>query len=421
MSRLNVIRWGIVTLLFLATALNYVSRQALPILKPILEKDLGLAAQDFTNAVSAFLLAYTIMYTVSGRLIDRVGVRLGAAVCVIAWSAASILTALTVGPWSLIFFLFLLGVGQPGIFPAGIKACGEWFKRSERALPVGLFSSGASIGAIVAVPLVSVVAMHWGWRWAFVVPGLAVCLWAPLWFYFYHKPAVHPRLPQADRAMLAQENPADAPGTPTWRSILAQRKVWGLLLTRMTGDSVWYFYLFWIPVYLQQERGLDLKAMALFGWVPYLFADIGALLGGGLSDKLIRRGWTTPRARTGVLLLVALLAPLGAFVGFTQDKAIAIAVICLVMFLCQVWSTNTATLVADLSTPRETGTIMGLMGTVGSLWGLMFIQILGFVRDFWGYESSFLIAAVLHPIGIVALILFIKPLLSKKSDEKAHA
>ncbi len=410
---LNIIRWAIVIMLFVATVLNYVQRQTLSILQPELEKIIGLTKEDFATASAAFLVSYTIMYVVSGRLMDRIGVRIGAAACVLWWSVAGMLTSLATGPISLAVYRFLLGIGEPGIFPAGIKACGEWFEKKLRAFPIGVFSSGGAIGAIVAVPLVALLAHNISWQATFILPGIVAILWVPLWVYVYRKPSAHPRLDAADKAALAAQNGTSGAAV-RWRDILSQRKVWGLLLARMCSDSVWYFYLLWIPVYLQSDRGMDLKQLAFFGWVPYLFADLGAMLGGGASDTLMRRGVKPLRARFSALLLVACLVPFGAFIGFADNIIVAVGLICLVMFLCQMWSINTATLVADLSKPEEVGTVMGLMGAAGSLWGAGFIKIMNWVGDSMGYEYVFLIAATFHPIGFFLLYRFLKPLLQRE-------
>lgn len=407
-------RWIIVALLFVATVINYVDRQTLSILSPILRKELNLSESDYSNIVSAFLLSYLVMYTVSGRLIDRFGVRIGATACVAWWSIASMLTAFARGPLSLAGFRFLLGVGEPGIFPAGLKACGEWFPKSMRALPTGIFSSGVSVGAIIATPLIAWITLQWGWRAAFVIPGVVGLLWIPLWWWFYRSPAEHPAVKPAD---LAQLDLATSSGEKKrWRDVLMQRKVWGLVLPRLASDPVWYFYLFWLPDYFQRIRHLSLAEIAIYGWIPFLFADLGNVLGGAISDWLIRRGWTVPRARCAVLIGVGILAPFGACVGFVQSTAGAIAITCLITFLCQAWSTNIATLAADLSDRSETGTVMGMMGSAGGVGGIIFSQLLGVTIAVFGYSSAFIFAAILHPIAAITLFLLLKPWLIRPAS-----
>jgi MFS transporter, ACS family, hexuronate transporter len=418
-SRYASIRWWIVALLFLATVINYIDRQALSILSATLREELKLSDRDYANAVSAFLFSYLIMYTVSGRLMDRFGVRLGVSVCIAWWSLASMLTGLARGPLSLSFFRCMLGIGEPGIFPGGVKACGEWFPRQSRALATGIFSSGGAVGAVIAAPLVAWITLHFGWRIAFVLPGALGLLWLPLWLKFYRHPAKHPAVSSADLAQLELESP-NTP-RPHWRALLAKRHVWGLVTSRLFSDPVWYFYLFWLPDYLQRFRHLSLNEIGLYAWIPFLFADLGNVLGGMASDALIRHGWPVVRARVTVLASVALLAPLGAMVGFMESTAAAIAVTCLITFLCQAWSTNIATLSADVTERSETGTVLGMMGSAGSAMGLVFAQILGITIATFGYSSAFLFAACLHPLALLTLLLFLRPLLRGKNAETSAA
>lgn len=409
LKRYATVRWCIVGLLFVATVINYVDRQTLSILSATLRSELGLTDSDYANAVSAFLFSYLVMYTVSGRLIDRFGVRAGVTVCVAWWSVAAMLTALARGAFSLAFLRMLLGIGEPGIFPSGVKACGEWFPKDKRALATGIFSSGSAVGAVIAAPLVVWITLHLGWQVAFLVSGIAGLVWIPLWLLVYRHPSKHPAVTPEDLAKL--DAGTETGPRPTWRQLLGKRSVWGLVLARLTSDPVWYFYLFWLPDYFQRIRHLSLVEIGIYGWIPFLFADLGNILGGWISDSLIRRGWSVSRARFAVLGGVALLAPFGACVGFVQSTAAAVAFTCLATFLCQAWSTNMATLSTDLTDRGETGTVLGLMGTAGSLGGLAFAQALGLLISSFGYSSAFVVAAMLHPIGALLLIFFLGPLL----------
>jgi ACS family hexuronate transporter-like MFS transporter len=405
------VRWWVVGLLFLATVINYVDRQTLSILGTTLRTELNLTEQDYANCVSAFLVSYAVMYSVSGRIIDRVGVKVGAAACVIWWSIAAALTGLARGPFSLAAFRFVLGIGEPGIFPAGMKACGEWFPRRLRGTAIGIFSSGSSVGAIIAAPLVVWMTTHWGWRMAFVIPGVVgIILWLPLWLAVYRQPK-ETRISPVDAAELDSDS---VPGERrSWGALLRERKVWGLILGRVGADPVWYLYLFWLPDYLQRVRHLSLVEIGLYAWIPFLFADFGAIFGGMISDRLIKRGWTAPRARFAVLCGIAVLAPLGAAVGFIESTVLAMAVICVIAFLCQAWAINMATLVPDLTSRNETASVMGLLGTSGSLGGIAFAQVLGVSIGLFGYSSAFVMAAVLHPLSLLMLFVMLRPNLKK--------
>jgi MFS transporter, ACS family, hexuronate transporter len=387
-------RWAILALLFLATVINFVDRQTLSILAPTLRSELHLTDADYANVVTAFLAAYTVMYTVSGRLMDRFGVRAGLTACIAWWSLATMLTARATNAFSLAAFRFLLGVGEPGIFPGGVKVCGEWFPRRLRAFAIGFFSSGSAIGALIAPPLIAWITLRYGWRMAFLLPGAIGLLWIPLWLFVY----------RPNREKREEQTDAVAPSR-SWRQLLGERRVWALVLPRLVSDPVWYLYLFWLPDYLQRVRSLSLKEIGLYGWIPFLFADLGAVGGGAMSDWLIRRGWQPRRARIALLVTVGCIAPLGALVGFLPTAATAIAMTCLIAFLTQCWATNTSALTADTFAPADTGTVAGMMGTAGSLGGVLFAQLLGVAIATFGYSSAFVLGAVMHPIAAAGLLL----------------
>jgi ACS family hexuronate transporter-like MFS transporter len=386
-------RWIILALLFIATAINFIDRQTLSILAPTLRRELRLSEADYANVVTAFLVSYMVMYSVSGRLLDRFGVRLGLAACIGWWSLATMLTARATNALSLAAYRFLLGVGEPGIFPGGVKVCGEWFPHRLRAFAIGFFSSGSAVGALIAPPLIAWITLRYGWRMAFLLPGAVGLIWIPLWLLVY----------RPNRAGSDTSEPTELPARP-WRQLMRERRVWALVLPRLASDPVWYLYLFWLPDYLQRERGLSLREIGLYGWIPFLFADLGAVGGGALSDGLVRRGWSPRRARITVLVMVGGLAPLGALVGFLPTATMAIALTCLIAFLTQCWATNTSALTADTFRPAETGTVAGMMGTAGSLGGVLFAQLLGAAIAAFGYSSAFVLGAVMHPLAVVLLL-----------------
>ena len=400
-------RWVVVLLLGLATTVNYIDRQTLSILSPLLRRELHLSEQDYASIVSAFLVSYTIMYSLGGRMMDALGVRLGLALSLAWWSIATMLTGLARGGLSLGLFRFLLGVGEPCVFPAGVKVCGEWFPSRLWATATGIFSSGSAIGAILAPPIIAWITLRFGWRYAFVIPGALGLLWLPVWWWFYRPIGEHPAVSSGDRAQI--DSAPAVKDAPRWRELLRQRTVWGLILPRLLSDPVWYFYIFWLPDYLQRERHLSLAEIGMYGWIPFLFADLGNIGGGMLSDALIRSGMAAPKARMRVLAGVGCLAPLGALAGLAPTAATAIAVTCLVAFLTQCWSTNTAALAADLLPNRWTGSAFGLMGTAGSLAGAFFAQLLGVVIGAFGYPAAFALAAVLHPCAAIILYVVLRP------------
>jgi len=389
------LRWGIVALLCAATTINYVDRQTLSILSPLMRKELYLTERDYANIVTAFLIPYTVMYALGGRIIDAIGVRLGLFLSLGWWSLATMLTAFVRGAFSLGTMRFLLGLGEPCVYPSGVKVCGEWFAPRLRATATGIFSAGSSIGAVIAPPLIAAITYYFGWRAAFFIPGMLGLLWLPLWWFTY-RPA-----PRNETEV--------SPPAPRWSQLLRQRTVWGLILPRFFSDPVWYFYIFWLPDYLQRERHLSLAEIGFYGWIPFLFADLGSIGGGYLSDLLVRRGMASPRARMMVLFAIGCLAPIGAIAGIVPTAASAIAVTCFVAFLTQAWSTNTASLCADLTPHAATATVFGMMGMAGSLAGAFFAQILGFAIQHFGYSSAFVLASVLHPCAATILFFVLRP------------
>jgi ACS family hexuronate transporter-like MFS transporter len=390
----NRTRWVIAGLLCVATTINYIDRQTLSILSPLLRKELHLSEYDYANIVTAFLVSYTVMYSAGGRVMDALGVRLGLVLSLGWWSIATMLTGFARGAMSLGAFRFLLGIGEPCVYPAGVKVCGEWFPPRLRATGTGIFSSGSTIGAILAPPLIAWLTIRFGWRYAFLIPGTLGLLWLPAWWLIYR--------PLAQVPVEARK--------PRLLDLLRRRTVWGLVLPRLLSDPVWYFYIFWLPDYLQRERHLSLAEIGFYGWIPFLFGDLGHLCGGMLSDSLVRRGLAPARARILVLVGVGCLAPLGALAGVVPSAAWAIAVTCLVAFLAQCWATNTATLTADVIPNDATGSVFGLMGTAGSLSGACFAQVLGYVIHTFGYPAAFALAALLHPCAATVLFFVLRPI-----------
>jgi ACS family hexuronate transporter-like MFS transporter len=379
-------RWWPIALLFCATTLNYIDRQTLSVLSAVLRRELQLSDLDYSNAVSAFLLSYGVMYAVGGRWVDLVGVRIGVTACITWWSLAGMLTGLANGARFLVFSRFLLGIGEPVIYPAGLKASAELFAPQSRALAMGVVSSGSSVGAVLAPPLIAAITLWLGWRAAFLIPG-ALGLLLALWWY------------------KTFPSRASGPGAEpiAWVALLRRRAVWSVVAPRLFSDPVWYFYLFWLPDYLQRVRGLSLAEIGLYAWAPFVAADVGAVGGGSISDFLIRRGMDPQVARRRVLYAVAAIAPLGGLAVLVQSTASAILLMSVSACMTQVWAVNIATLGAEILAPAESASILGLMGSAGSLAGAVIAQLLAVLIGAWGYPAAFLLAALLHPTAALLL------------------
>ncbi len=397
MSRpLPNLRWRVAGLLCLSTGLNYLDRQTLSVLATTIQKDLGMSTKDYSRITFAFLISYMVMYAVSGRLIDRIGIRRGLLVFVSAWSGANMLHALARSTGQLTFFRVLLGATEAANMPACVKAVSEWFPVRERALAAGVFNAGVAIGNALAVPLVGFVALAYGWRFAFVVTGALGLVWVVAWAIFYRDPAEHPRLGDDERRLIAASEaaPTDQAPVPLSR-LLRMRETWGCLLARMLTDPISYFLYFWIPKYLQEGRGLSLKDVAAFAWIPFVAMAAGSVAGGAIPRALAARGFSVDRARKSTMGLVTLGIPVCCFLITRVDGAApAVALVAALMFGHAAW--GNITLPAEVFPRRVVGTVSGLGGALGALAGALTQLGIGSVAQSVGYTPIFAAASVLY-------------------------
>ena len=398
------LRWWIAGLLFLATLINYVDRQCLSVLAPVLRDEFAMSNTDYARVVSAFMLAYIIGQTASGRLMDWLGTRAGFALCMIWWSAAAMLHGLARSALHLGVFRFLLGLAQAGNWPGGVKAVSEWFPLRERAFAVGLFNSGSTMGAMVAPPLVAALALAFGWRPAFMITGATGFLWLVAWLAIYRAPERHPWLsPQEFELIQSGRAATTVARSVRWVSLLRQKPVWGLVLGRMLADPVWWFYVFWLPEYLKRERQFSLAMIGYFAWIPFLAAVLGCLAGGAVSGRLVQRGYDTIRARKAVMLACALLMMSGIPAVTVPGAWAAIALISVATFAYQAWGSNILTLPADLFPPAVVASVSGLSGTGAATGGMAFTLLTGYLVDRFSYTPVF-VAAGLMPLAAFAIV-----------------
>ena len=396
------LRWYIAALLFASTVINYIDRQTLSIVAPILTRELNMTPVQYSNILTLFLAAYTAMYLGSGFVVDRFGTRLSLAGFMGWWSLSNMLHGLARSTLQLGAFRFLLGLGESGNFMAAVKVTSEWFPARERAFVNGLVNAGASVGAIIAAPLVAYIATSFGWRNAFVFTGAIGFVWLAVWWALYHLPEQHPRISAEELAIIH----SDAPLTPEedavnlgWRDLLKMRQTWGLLLSRFFSDPVWWFYLFWLPKYLVEQRGFTMFEMGMLAWLPYLTADIGSVGGGLLSGYLIKRNWPVLKARSAGMLPFALMMPLSIGVAFTTSRVWALVLICLVTFAHMAWKTNLVTLTNDLYPKKIVGTVSGIAAFGNGLGGTLFTYLTGYIVQHFSYESVFVVMGCMHPIA----------------------
>jgi ACS family hexuronate transporter-like MFS transporter len=406
------LRWWIVGLVFLATVINYVDRQTINVLSPVILKDLGLSKIEFSRIAAAFLAAYTIGMAVWGRLFDRIGTRRGFAASIVIWSTAACLHALAAGKWTLGAVRGLLGFGEAGNWPGAGKCIAEWFPARERALATAIFNSGAAIGAVVAPPIIIAMQLAWGWQRTFLVTGALGFVWLLAWILVYRPPARHPWLRREELALIREgkdegaggDAPTEAGRPVPLGALLRRRQTWGIIAARFCTDPIWWLYLIWLPQYLFDARGFDLKTIGAFAWMPFLAADLGALTGGFLAGRLIRRGLSVDRARKTCLLIGAALMPMGIFAGRVESPFAALGLISLVLFAFQLWINNVQSLPGDFYPSRVVGAVFGLGGAAAGVSSLLFTLLSGWVVERFSYTPIFTVAGILGPVGAVALV-----------------
>jgi ACS family hexuronate transporter-like MFS transporter len=366
-------------MLCLSSELNYLDRQTLSVLAATIQQDLRLTDVDYSRVTSAFLVSYTIMYAVSGKLVDVLGTRRSFLLFVSGWSVANMLHGFARTAGQLAFFRFLLGAAEPANFPGGVKAVSEWFPMRERALAVGIFNAGTALGGALAVPVVSFIALQWGWRWAFVATGSLGFLWVALWAAFYRLPHEHPRITAEERELILSDSRAEPAASPVPISrLLRMREAWGCILARVLTDPVSYFLNFWIPKYLQSERGFSLADIGRYGWIPFAALAAGNLFSGAMPRWLVARGWPLDRARKATMLAVSLVMPVLCFlVTRVEGAAAALVVMSALFFGHSAW--GNITLPAEVFPRHVVGTVSGLGGALGGLTGIVSQLAIGWV------------------------------------------
>ncbi len=423
MKPMKRLRWWIVWTLFFSTVINYINRQTLSVLSPIIIQELHLTRTDYSRIVSAFQISYALMWLVGGVLIDVVGTRLGLAVAVIWWSISSLLTPLANSVRSFAVFRFLLGMGEGCNWPGANKVVAEWFPARERGLAVAVFDSGSAVGAIVAPPLVAWVASALGWRYAFVISGLLGSVWLFVWLAFYHPLSLHPALTREERALIESGRDVPMATTPgsAVRNLTSPRNltnVIGIVLGRSLTDPIWWFYVFWLPQYLSDARGFSLKQIATFAWIPFLAADIGNFTGGFASGFLIKRGMPVIRARKWVCVFSSLPIVAGIPAALTHSAYWALAFISLATWGYASWSTMGLAFPSDLFPQEVVASVTGLSGLVASgVAGTLFTLAVGKLVDtFHSYFYAFLAAGLVPLLATAIVLILIRAPESEASD-----
>ena len=395
--------WFVLGLLMSLIVLNYFDRQTLSILKPIVKAELAFDDAAYSLLTFAFMLPYIVMYVLSGRLIERFGTRICMTVFAIGWSIANILSGLSHSFAHLAASRALLGISEPGVFPIMQRAVLNWVPVERRALALSIVTPAGNIGAIIAPMLVAMMATGIGWRAAFIIPGLIGVVIAIVWWFTDTKEAPEPQpLQQAAGSVDAADDEAISA-----TSLLKDKKYWSIIVVRMLSDPVWYFYLFWIPGYLQERVGLSLSELGLVGGLPYIVAILSCVALGRYIDRKSARGHDPIRVQLKVFAFTAALMPLGAFITMTSSATLALAIITVVIAVCQVWFVGFNVLLAGLFPVKVNASAVGMLGAVGATTSLILNLVAGYILLQFDYVALFAGLAILHPISAVILIVVI--------------
>lgn len=405
-------RWVICAVLFLGISKNYMDRQVLGVLKVTLQHDFGWNEIDYSNLVFAFQAAYAVGLLVVGRFIDRVGTRIGYGLAMVFWSIASMAHALCGSLLSFGIARAALGLGESGAFPASIKTVTEWFPQKERALATGIFNAGTNVGAIITPIFVPWITIHFGWRWAFVITGAIGFLWFLLWMAVYRKPEEHTRCSAAELAHIRSDGEKPTPPMP-WARLLGYRQTWAFLLAKFLTDPIWWFYLFWVPGFFQEQHGLNLTQIGLPVVVIYLISDAGSVAGGWLSSRFIHRGYSVNTARKVAMLICALCVIPIVYAYRAQGLWTPTLLIGLAAAAHQGFSANLYTTASDMFPSRAVGSVVGIGGAAGAVGGMLIASIVGHILQATGsYFVPFLMAgaAYLIALGVMqAIVPNLKP------------
>ena len=409
------VRWTVVALIFFATTINYIDRQVIGLLKPYIQEDLGWTEADYGYIVTAFQIAYGIGMLLCGRMLDRLGSKLGYSIAIVVWSIGAVMHATVRSVTGFGAARAILGLGEAGNFPAAVKIIAEWFPKRDRAYATGLFNSGTTIGAIIAPIIVTAITLQWGWRWAFIVTGMLGFIWVVIWWILYHSPRNHPQVNEEELAYIHSDdnledldNLENPEAKITWRQLFQHRQTYAILFSRFVTDWVWWFFLFWTPDFLNKTHGVDLKATVLPLIIIYTMSSIGGIYGGHVSSQFIKFGRSLDFARKTTILLFALLVlPLNA-VPYIENIWIVVLIIGLATCTHQAWASNIFTIVSDVYPKQVVGSMTGISSVGGAVGGALASSFVGLILEWTGnYAVIFMIASCMYLLAWLILRLFV--------------
>lgn len=403
-AKIGRYRWTICALLFFATTINYIDRQVLGILAPTLSREIGWNEQQYSAIVSWFTIAYALGFLGAGRIMDRFGTRRGFAASIVMWSVSAISTAFARTTAQFGFARFALGLGESGNFPASIKTVGEWFPARERAFATGIFNAGSNVGAIITPILVPWITLTWGWRAAFVVTGALGFIWLVAWLMIYRPPDQHSKV-STEELQHIRSDPADPVVAVRWSKLLKHRQTWAFAIGKFMTDPVWWFYLFWLPKFLDARYGIQLSHLAMPLVVIYVLADGGSVFGGWLSGSLIKRGWSVNAGRKVTMLIAALLIVPTMFAPAANSLWMAVALVSVAAAAHQWWSANIFTLSSDMFPRAAIGSVVGIGGFFGAMGGVLFQRATGWLLQHNGsnYAPVFIVCGLAYVSALVVI------------------
>ena len=401
-------RWTVCALLFFATTINYIDRQVLGLLAPTLEREIGWSEIEYGYIVVAFQAAYAIGLIFFGRLIDRYGTKIGYSISIVVWSVAAMAHALATSAFGFGAARFALGVGESGNFPAAIKAVAEWFPKKQRALATGIFNSGANIGAVLAPAVVPWITITYGWPAAFVATGAIGFLWLIAWGLMYERPEIHKRVSKSELAFI-QSGEAEPPAAKVpWVTLMKYPQTWSFILGKFLTDPIWWFYLYWLPKFLNKTYGLTITDLGLPLIVIYMMTSIGSIGGGWLSGALLSKGWSVNAGRKVTMLICAVLVVPIVVASTVSDLWVAVLLIGLAAAAHQGWSANLFTTVSDMFPKHAVGSVVGYGGMAGAVGGMVLSATAGYVLEFTGsYLSLFILAGSIYLFSLLIIHLLV--------------
>lgn len=404
------VRWTIVALIFFATTINYIDRQVIGILAPFLQKEIGWSDIEYGYIVTAFTAAYAIGLLLIGRIIDLIGTKTGYASVLTGWSFAAIGHALASSALGFGVARFMLGLFEAGNFPAAIKTVAEWFPKKERALATGIFNAGSNVGAVIAPLVVPFIVLTWGWQEAFIFTGAIGLIWLIFWYLLYEKPRKHKKL-SATELEFIESDPADPQENIPWKDLLKYRGTWAFAVGKLLTDPAWWFYLYWIPSFLNKNYGVTLDKIGIPLIVIYVMADVGSIGGGWLSSSFIKRGWSVNKGRKVTMLICAISVVPIMFASGVSSMWAAVALLSLATAAHQGWSANLFTIVSDVFPRKAVASVVGLGGTFGAIGGMLIATATGYILESTGsYLIIFLIAGSLYLIALFIINLLVPQL-----------